>query len=62
MPTNHISAEIKDVGSKGSRKHWTKAEVEARQAAAEGVSRSAPVTLRVPSWLSEDARKIWRKV
>lgn len=47
------------VGKKSNGKHWTKAEVESRQAAADGMKRKAQVSLRVPDWLEEDARKIW---
>ena len=62
MPKQHISAEKMGVGKKNGGKHWTRAEVEARQAAAEGVKRNKRVSLRAPKWLSVEAHKIWGKV
>lgn len=50
------------VGKKSGGKHWTKAEVEARRAAAEKLQPAGRVTLRMPAWLSEDARKVWARV
>lgn len=50
------------VGKKGNGKHWTKAQVEARQAAAEGMKREGAIRLRVPDWLNKDARSVWHKV
>lgn len=62
MPTRAVSVVTMGVGKKGSGKHWTKAQVEARQAAAEGMKRETPTKLRVPDWLSEEARKVWYNV
>lgn len=62
MPTNHVSAEKMDPGGKSGGKHWTKAEVESRKAAAEMVKRKAPVVLRAPKWLSREAKKVWNQV
>lgn len=62
MPTNHVSVDKMAIGKKSGGKHWTKAQVEARTAAAEGVKRRGKVVLRVPDWLSDDARKIWARI
>jgi P27 family predicted phage terminase small subunit len=62
MPTKHVSADKMGVGKKSSGKHWTAAEVEARQVASEGVKRKTPIALRVPEWLDDDARKVWYRV
>lgn len=61
MPTQHVSADKMAVGIKSGGKHWTKKEVDARQAAAETMSRKEPIKMRVPEWLDEDARKVWRQ-
>ena len=50
-----------EVGKKGRGKHWTQAEVAARQAAAAEIRRDLPVVLKAPSWLSRRARKVWRE-
>ena len=50
------------VGKKNGGKHWTKAEVDARLAAAEGMKRNSRTSLRAPHWLSEEAHKVWAKV
>ena len=62
MPTRAVGVDTMGVGKKGSGKHWTKAQVEARQAAAEGMQREAPTKLRVPGWLNPAARKVWANV
>ena len=62
MPTRAVGVDVMGIGKKGSGKHWTKAQVEARQAAAEGMQREAPTKLRVPSWLNAEARKVWKNV
>lgn len=49
------------VGKQGGGKHWTKKEVEARGAAAEKFKRKRKRKLKVPDWLSDEARKVWRK-
>lgn len=46
--------------SKNMRKHLTKAERAARQAAESGLERDARVVLRAPKWLSKEARVIFR--
>lgn len=62
MPTQHVAADKMGVGSKGSGKHWTQAEVAARQAAAEGMKRKTRIVMKEPDWLSDEARKVWKKV
>ena len=62
MPTQHVSADKMGIGAKAGGKHWTESEVKARQKAAESVKRRDRVHLRVPEWLGEDARKVWRRV
>lgn len=62
MPTAHVSAENMAVGKKNSGKHWTRAEVDARQAAADAAKRKTRVVLTMPDWLSADAQTIWKKV
>lgn len=49
------------VGAKGGGKHWTKDEVEKREAAAQTFQRKKKKKLKVPEWLSDEARKVWRK-
>jgi P27 family predicted phage terminase small subunit len=49
-------------GEFGSGKHWTAAEVAARQQAEEGIKRKTKIAMRVPTWLSTDAKRIWRRV
>lgn len=50
------------IGRKSPGKHWTAAEVESRQRAAEGFKRRTRITLRRPDWLSENARRVWERV
>ncbi|RAR39654.1 phage terminase small subunit P27 family [Paenibacillus sp. MDMC362] len=49
------------VGKKGGGKNWTKKEVEAREEAAKKFERKKKLKLRIPEWLDDSARKIWRK-
>ncbi|KEQ22867.1 phage terminase small subunit P27 family [Paenibacillus tyrfis] len=49
------------VGKKGGGKHWTQKEVESREAAAKKFDRKKKKKLKIPEWLSDDARKVWRK-
>lgn len=49
------------VGKKGGGKHWTKEQVEKRAAAAQRMQRNKPVKLRMPVWLDDEARQIWKK-
>ena len=48
-----------EVGKKGGGKHWTQAEIDARQDAADGLKRKTQISLKPPSWLSKEARSIW---
>jgi P27 family predicted phage terminase small subunit len=48
-----------EIGKKGRGKHWTAAEVAARQKAADTLKRKKKVELIPPGWLSEAARKVW---
>lgn len=59
-----VSASKMKVGRKSDGKHWTKAEVEARRAAAETMKRKTPVKLKPPAWLKEDlaAYRIWSAI
>jgi len=49
------------VGKKGGGKNWTKKEVAAREEAAKKFERKKKLKLRIPDWLDDSARKIWRK-
>jgi P27 family predicted phage terminase small subunit len=49
-------------GGKDGGKHWTRAEVESRQAAQEMTKRKTKVRLIAPDWLSPAALEIWKKV
>lgn len=62
MPTKVVSVDKMAVGGRNGGKHWTKAEVESRKAAAEGVQRKTRVTLRIPEWLSPEARRVWYRI
>ncbi len=62
MPTNPVSASKLSVRGKAGGKHWTRAEVEARQAAADGLKRKHRVSLRVPAWLGSEAREVWARI
>ena len=55
MPTKIVSAETMEVGRKGSGKHWTDAEVAARQAAADKLKRKHSAKLTPPEWRSKDS-------
>lgn len=55
MPTPHKLLEKQ-------KKHLTKAERASRSAAEQELERGTRVSLRMPEWLSEDARKIWADV
>jgi len=57
MPTKVVTADTMGIGKKEGGKHWTAAQVEARQAAAEGMKRKS--RLRIPDWLNIDAQKVW---
>lgn len=49
------------IGRKGGGKHWTKKEVEARQQAATKLTREKKKTLKMPSWLDDEAKAVWKK-
>jgi P27 family predicted phage terminase small subunit len=49
------------VGRKGGGKHWTKKEVEARQRAAAKLTRPKKKNLKMPAWLDDEAKSVWRK-
>ncbi|SEM81387.1 phage terminase small subunit P27 family [Paenibacillus sp. OV219] len=50
------------VGQKGGGKHWTAAEVQSREEAGKAFERKKKRNLKVPSWLDDNARKVWRKI
>lgn len=56
-----ISFEKMGIGKKGGGKHWTKAEVQRREAAAKKAQRPKKKKLKMPEWLDEEAKKIWKK-
>jgi P27 family predicted phage terminase small subunit len=49
------------VGKKRGGKNWTKAEIEAREAAAADLERADDAKLKPPQWLSKAAIEIWNK-
>jgi len=49
------------IGRKGGGKHWTKKEVEARQRAASKMTRPKKKTLKMPAWLDDEAKAVWKK-
>lgn len=49
------------VGQKGGGKHWTKDEVEKREAAAKKLQRKKPAGLKMPPWLDDQAKAVWKK-
>lgn len=61
MPTKAVVAENMGTGRKGGGKHWTDAEVAARQKAAEAVKRRDSATLKAPGWLNKRAGAIWKE-
>lgn len=61
MPTNVVTAETMQIGKGGGGKHWTEAEIEARQAAAEAARRKTKVRLKAPTWLSKEALVVWKQ-
>ncbi len=64
MPTRSVTADKMQVGKKGSGKHWTAAEVAARQVAQEQAQRTKRVTLKPPAWVkeSEAVLAVWKDV
>jgi phage terminase small subunit len=61
MPTKHVVADVMEVGKKGKGKHWTRAEVEAREDAADLFKRVDAEKISSPEWLSEAGKAIWDK-
>lgn len=61
MPTKAVAAETMQVGKKGGGKHWTKSDVAARKSAADKIKRADAPVLTPPSWVSGDARTLWKK-
>ena len=49
------------IGKKGGGKHWTKKEVESRKNAAAKVTRKKKANLKMPVWLDDEARSVWKK-
>lgn len=69
MPANVVTFDKMQVGHKGKGKHWTKAEVERRKAAAQLVSRQKPRAPKPPAWIKRgkvvndpEVYAIWQKV
>jgi phage terminase small subunit len=62
MSKPQVTADKMEVGNKGGGRHWTRAEIEARQAAADSMKSDGKVNLKCPSWLSAEARKVWNRV
>ena len=56
-----VSYDKMQVGHKGDGKHWTKDEVEKREQAARSLKRKSKVKLKMPAWLCDEAKKVWRK-
>lgn len=61
MPTQTVSATTMKVGKKGGGKHWTEKEVEARQQAADELSRKDNAVITPPLWLNKEALQLWHK-
>jgi P27 family predicted phage terminase small subunit len=59
MPTKHVTSEIM---RSGSGKHWTRAELAARQASEELLKREKKRSLNAPVWLTKEAKAIWIRV
>lgn len=59
--SNVVSIDKMEVGHKGGGKHWTKDEIERRQAAAQKLKRKKKIKLKMPDWLDESAAKVWKK-
>lgn len=62
MSKAQVAASKMEVGAKGGGRHWTKAEIEARQAATAELKRDTETVLHCPSWLTPEARKVWNRV
>lgn len=64
MPANVVTFDKMTVGSKGGGKHWTKAEVERRRMAAQGLQRKKAKPPKAPSWVKNDLQvyALWQQV
>lgn len=49
------------VGAKGGGKHWTAEEVAKRGAAAKKFERAKPIKLKMPDWIDDEAKKVWKR-
>lgn len=49
------------VGAKGGGKHWTADEVKKREEAGKRFERKKKRSLKIPAWLDDETRKVWRK-
>lgn len=49
------------IGRKGGGKHWTRKEVDDRKDAAAKVTRKKKTNLKMPAWLDDDAKAVWKK-
>lgn len=47
---------------KDSKKHFTKAEIEARKKASEKMMNGNKLRKRPPEWISDEAKKEWKKI
>lgn len=56
-----VSFDKMKVGRKGGGKHWTKSEVERRHQSAQTFQRQKPQKLKMPIWLDDAARQVWKK-
>ena len=61
MSRRTVAVETMEIGKKGRGKHWTAAEVAARQDAADMLKREKAARLKPPEWLSKDARSVWQE-
>jgi len=61
MGNQVVSFDHMRIGKKGGGKNWTKKEVESREKAAKKFERKKRLNLKIPAWLDDSARKIWRK-
>lgn len=57
-----VTSDKMSVGEKGTGKHWTIAQVEARQSMQEKAKREKRAMLKPPEWLDEKALEIWEKI
>lgn len=64
MPTPVVSGDKLSVRGRTGGKHWTAAEVQARQVAQEQGKRERRITLKPPAWLkeNEEAMATWKEI